>query len=252
MFFDRIAIEKKAQEIRKSQGIDGFGVPDIFSLIQALGYYWVRYPFGQKTLCGCAYLYQGERVIVTNSFEILAREFFTAAHELGHAIYDLSYGGTSLLVDATLNDEETRNELEQRANQFAAELLLPRLKVDQFLRQVLQKKGKDLNAYDIVRIQVEFKVSYEAALNRLHSLLHISEEQREKLKIVRDMSSSRELFRAMGADDSLLDPWNQISVSPHFLQWVNDNYQAGLIPYESLKRAYTLIGAEGSLPSNEC
>jgi len=249
MAFDRIEVEKKALEIRKSQGIEGFAVPNIFSLIQGCGFYWIRYPFGPNTLCGCAYLYQGERVIVTNSSEILAREFFTAAHELAHALYDLHPEDSPLLVDITMNEEAVQSEREMRAYQFAADLLLPRIKVDEYLRQILRKKGKDLNVFDVVRIQVEFKVSYEAVLVRLHFLGHISKDQRERLKSQRDIYSSRLLFNVMGVDDSLLKPWNQISVSPQFLQWVNDNYQAGVIPYESLKQAYTLIGAEGSFPS---
>ena len=248
MVFNKIKVERKALMIRKSQGIEGFGVPDIFSLIQSQGIYWIRYPLGPNTFCGCALLYQEEPVIVTNSSEILAREFFTAAHELAHVLYDLYQEETPFIVDTALEEGAIQDEREKRAYQFAAELLLPRTKVDEYLRKALRKSGKDLNAFDVVRIQTEFKVSYEAVLVRLHFLGYISKNQRERLKSEQDTRTSRALFSEIGVDDSLLRPWGQIGVSPQFLQWANDNYRAGLIPYESLKRAYALVGAEDSLP----
>lgn len=37
---------------------------------------------------GFATVFEGKKVIVSNSSEILSREIFTIAHELGHIVYD--------------------------------------------------------------------------------------------------------------------------------------------------------------------
>jgi len=39
-------------------------------------------------LLGFSTIFEGKKIIVSNSSEILSRENFTIAHELGHVVYD--------------------------------------------------------------------------------------------------------------------------------------------------------------------
>jgi aryl-phospho-beta-D-glucosidase BglC (GH1 family) len=60
-------IEKKAMEIRQENNIQTYGIKDIFSLIEQKGIHHIRYPFGKDVLLGFATVYEGKRVIVSNS-----------------------------------------------------------------------------------------------------------------------------------------------------------------------------------------
>lgn len=240
MAFNESQIEWDARDIRKRQGIEG-SIPDIFNLILNENYYWMRYPFGRNTLCGCAILFEDTPVIVTNSSEIRAREYFTAAHELAHVRYDLQSDISGVIVDNEIQNEPGKDDSEKRANSFAANLLLPKEDIFLFIRRSLRKSEKELTAWDIVRIQIAFKTSYDSILYRLKEVRAITEAKRLNLKETQTQFTSDKLFATLGEDPSLIQPFDQIQVPPQFLQWVRENYELERIPFEGLKRAFDLI-----------
>ncbi len=245
MAFEEDQIKWDAVDIRKRQGIGFGGVPDIFDLIlREKNCYWIRYPFGKNTLCGCAILFDETPVIVTNSSEIRAREYFTAAHELGHVRYDLPSETSGVIIDNDIHDERAKGESERRANRFAVYLLLPEEDVSVFIKRSLRKSGKDLTAWDVIRTQITFKASYDAVLYRLKELHIINETKRLELKEKQTLLTSEKLFTTLGEDIHLIQPFDQIQVPPQFLQWVRENYELNRVPYEGVKRAFDLIGID--------
>jgi Zn-dependent peptidase ImmA (M78 family) len=238
--FDERQTEWDARDIRKRQGIEG-SIPDIFNLILNENCYWIRHPFGKNTLCGCAILFENTPVIVTNSSEIRAREYFTAAHELAHVRYDLQSGISGVIVDKEIQIESVKGDSEKRANRFAANLLLPKEDIVLFIRRSLRKNGKELTAWDIVRIQIAFKASYDFILYRLKEVRAINEAKRLNLKEIQTQVTSDKLFATLGEDPNLIRPFDQIRVPPQFLQWARENYELNRIPYEGLKHAFDLI-----------
>lgn len=84
MRFDKDTVSLDAKRLRKQYDIDGNGISDIFSFVNQQNIELIRYPFGKNTIMGFATIYDDKKIIVSNSSEILSREIYTVAHELGH------------------------------------------------------------------------------------------------------------------------------------------------------------------------
>ncbi len=97
-------------------------------------------------------------VVGINIDRPITRQRYTAAHELCHHLKDRS-------IPATLCPIGSRATIERYAEQFAAELLMPR---EELLRQVEQyARDGHVNFDDVLRIAVYFGVSFEACLYQL-------------------------------------------------------------------------------------
>ena len=244
MNFDKILIEKEADNTRKKIGVDGYGIKDIFAGINYLGIDQIRYPFGKDVLLGFAKVHKGKRIIVSNSSEILAREIYTVAHELGHIIYDFSEGKTGIKTDS---DFEQSSISEKRAFYFADCFLMPKWKILEYIERELKKKTSELCAFDIVRIQKEFNVSYSAIVYRLLNLRLITRSQKERLLAEQQANTSAKLFNLLALDDSLLRPTEVIKIPDNYLEYVISNYENDLIPFSSLQKALGLIEKDAKL-----
>ena len=102
--------------------------------------------------------------IIVNSKDHVFRQRFTVAHEIGH--YILGHGPSDRNVQRKYTDEELNNEI--RANQFAAELLVPEYKV----KELWQKNNYDINdiEYIVEDMVIFFAVSTSVIQNRLINL----------------------------------------------------------------------------------
>ena len=101
MRFDRAEIALEAKHLRRAYGIESNGILDIFSFINEQGIDLIRYPFGKNKILGFSTFYEGKKIIVSNSSEILSREIYTVAHELGHILYDFTEDYGKIKVDRT-------------------------------------------------------------------------------------------------------------------------------------------------------
>lgn len=138
--------------------------------------------------------------ILINSLHSDQRKLFSLAHEYSHLLLDRQQGGNISRLD---NREEN---MEIRANSFAAAFLMPANGIREFLsgvgkprdiptlQEVYDEEGNAVRAqrrgpaqpmglqfYDVVHLAFYFGVSYEAALWRLKALQVISKEDRENL-----------------------------------------------------------------------
>jgi Zn-dependent peptidase ImmA (M78 family) len=243
---NRIDIEKKALSIRHEQNIQSCGITDIFELIEQMEIDLIRYPFGKDILCGFSAIFKDKKVIVTNSSEILAREIFTAAHELAHLLYDFDLDNDDVKVDLDLT--ATRESIpEKRADFFAACFLMPGELLRQFIIYKLDKPDfSQLNGLDIVRIQVEFNVSYTAVIERLKGIKAINYEKPTFLYEEQTRYSSGTLFKMLNEEEKLLKPAELIKVPARYLEYAISNYNNNFIPYSSLSKALDLIGIDAS------
>ena len=71
---DTTEIEDKALKVRQEHNVQTYGIKDIFSLIEQRGIHLIRYPFGKETVLGFSTVFEGKKIIVSNSSEILSRE----------------------------------------------------------------------------------------------------------------------------------------------------------------------------------
>jgi Zn-dependent peptidase ImmA (M78 family) len=122
----------------------------------------------------------GERIIYTNSSQILARENFSIAHELGHHKLHLTPQGITVIRD---NDFKDRDDNETEANYFAACLLMPKDMVEKFIRlEMAEKPFEEWTGLDVASIQTAFGVSYDMALLRLKLIFHIKKSVSDYLE----------------------------------------------------------------------
>jgi len=248
MKINKMAIEKCAIEER--QNVQTYGIKDIFSLILQKNIILVRYPFGKDKLLGFSTFFEGKKIIVSNSSEILSREIFTIAHEMGHIIFDFDDKLSSVKIDHEIEDS-SENISEARAFYFANCFLMPEEELRKFIKYELKKTHEELNALDIVRMQLEFQVSYAALVVRLYNLEFINYTHKSRLFDRRNQITSKALFAKLDVDQRLLKSTDVIEVPPSYLEYVTSNYDNGYIPYSSLEKALSLIGMDASIFEKE-
>jgi len=237
-------------EIRQENNIQTYGIKDIFSLIEQKGINHIRYPFGKDVLLGFATVYEGKRVIVSNSSEILSREIFTIAHELGHIVFDFEDLNQGLKID--LDIEEIKEDIcEERAFYFANCFLMPENKIEDYIKYELKKEKEELSALDIVRIQIEFNVSYNAVVKRLKDINFITETHMYSLFNEKNVLKSNALFEILNADKKLLRSTEVISVPAKYLEYVTSNYNNDYIPYSSIEKALGLLNKDAEVFKKE-
>lgn len=113
-------------------------------------------------------------VIGVNESDVDSRKRFTIAHEIGHFVM---HPGNELHIDRKFkvnfrdkNSSLANNIEEMEANAFAAALLMPEKKINQFVNQKLTQ-GIDIEDSDELQsIADKFKVSKQALLIRLSKL----------------------------------------------------------------------------------
>lgn len=248
MKLDNKEIEKRAIEERNF--IQSYGIKDIFSLIAQKDIHLIRYPFGKNKLLGFSTFFEGKKIIVSNSSEILSREIFTIAHELGHVIYDIKDNYNNIKIDINTDDYDS-DLSESRAFYFANCLLMPEEELRKYIKFELDKTHKEINALDIVRMQLEFQVSYSALVKRLYELRFIDTSHKNRLFDNRIKLTSQALFEKLDADKRLLTATNTIEIPPSYLEYVTSNYENKYIPFSSLENALSLIGMDASIFSQE-
>lgn len=243
-------IENRAIKIRQEYNVQTYGIKNIFSLIEQRDIHLIRYPFGKGTMLGFSTIFEGNEVIVSNSSEILSKEIYTIAHEFGHIIYDFEDKNQNIKIDIDI-DNIDENISESRAFYFANCFLMPEEELLKFIKYELEKKTSSLNATDIVRMQIEFQVSYAALVKRLYDLELIDYYKKSELFNSRNYITSRYLFKMINADDKLLYPSEVIKVPSQYLEYVISNYENNYIPYSSLERALALLGVDAKIFKKE-
>lgn len=133
----------------------------------------VRFSPFDEELSGMVYIKDGVPIIGVNSLHHPNRQRFTIAHELGHLELHRQMITSSVHVDknfpAPMRDPKSATGTEQieiQANQFAAELLMPRTLIDQALA------GKQFDIDDdgpIEELAKKFRVSKQALEYRIRN-----------------------------------------------------------------------------------
>lgn len=239
-------IEKHALELRNKYNLNGYGIENIFSLVEKMDIFLIRYPLGQNSICGFCTIYEGKKIIVSNTDEILAREIFTIAHEIGHFEFDIDKYSNEIKIDKNIEDDKS-DKIEERANLFAAAFLMPKSKLIDYIDYELTNSSDDLNSLDIVKMQNEFNVSYSALVCRLYDIGLISTTHKNKLFEERKEQTSRVLFDIIQADKKLLYPSKKIIVPQVYREFAVSNYQNGYITFEKMKEALMLINVDEML-----
>jgi len=112
--------------------------------------------------------------VVNSHDQFLARQRFTAAHELAHYLFDSARFSHN--IDATIS--ERREPVEQRANSFAIHFLLPAAAArDRFQSGTLDLADDE----SLVSFAMEYGVSIQSLAWHLRNVLGVSEADRKRM-----------------------------------------------------------------------
>lgn len=151
---------------------------------------------GEQGLAGMYQSREGVPVILVNSSVHPVRARFTLAHELGH--HRLGHGAA---VDRIV-DPGSRDRREVDANQFAAELLMPRAGIERWL----DAAGPRTDLETLVRLANDYGVSCEVALHRLERIDRLAPGAGQELAARIEAGEHRDLAWDLGLpelDDTL-------------------------------------------------
>lgn len=159
------AVLEKAQAILKMFAITEPPV-DVKWIAKQLGFLVVDYKFAEDT-SAVLFIHKGTKAIGVNRAHAPVRQRFSVAHELGHYLgghedFTEHGEGEKIQVDGHFDPTDPQQRLEQEANQFAAELLMP----EQIVKRELAKMGT-LDAPALAR---KFQVSEQAMWIQLIAL----------------------------------------------------------------------------------
>lgn len=135
MLTDRANFKKAQQTALELLDQFGYTVPPVFvvDIAHALGIrvYFSEFDISNNQISG--FFYHVENAIYVNKDEFPPRQLFTIAHELGHKLLHEDYLKSSrykFLMRS--NMWNSSDPIEQEANAFAANLLVPKYMLDEY------------------------------------------------------------------------------------------------------------------------
>ena len=163
---EEITPERVAQKVRSLFGIEKGPINNIISVVQKMGIiiHFFEPPFSIK-IDGVSFITKkGIPVILVNKNASNSRTVFNVCHELGHLIMHYKY----MVSD--------RRDVEDEANRFASEFLMPVESIKSFLYRLDAPKLYGLKNY--------WKVSIKSLIYRARYLGCISDSQNRRLMML--------------------------------------------------------------------
>lgn len=161
-----------ANKILKAYYIEKMPVP-IVQLAKKLCFSVFQQEFDKDNISGIIAIdpelrekFGNDKIITVNTKDNLGHQRFTIAHELAHYLFDFDENSSTQYYNA-YDTTGSDNEIEERANFFAANLLMPR---DEFVEKYNEYNGV-FTLYDIVlKLSDDFQVSASAIKKRIEEL----------------------------------------------------------------------------------
>lgn len=217
-----------ADELRLALGLGNDPIKDLWVLIRDQAIDLAFHPFGPDGPDG-AYRFDGrDAIIVVNSDKTpLARQRYTAAHELGHHLLHREDGKPLQAADANI-EGSTTEIVEKEANAFAGYFLAP---TEAMRRAFPGKATEDISVEDIVDLAHQFGTTYRTTIYRLHNSERFFAPVRDRL--LNDGAGEIEFLRSLkGYDREDMPPGT--ALPPHYVLSLARMHAAGTIDDERL------------------
>lgn len=163
---EAITPERVAQKIRSLFGIEKGPIRNIINVIQRMGIiiHYIEPPFSIK-IDGVSFITKkGIPVILVNKNASNSRTVFNVCHELGHLIMHYKY----MVSD--------KRDVEDEANRFASEFLMPAESIKSYLYR--------LDAPKLCGLKTNWRVSIKSLIYRAKFLGCITETQNRRLMML--------------------------------------------------------------------
>jgi Zn-dependent peptidase ImmA (M78 family) len=178
----------QAERVRLGLGDRGPIADLVRTLEEQAGVFVALMQLGLEGLAGVYQVREEVPIVLLNSSDHPVRQRFTLAHEYGH--HCMRHGAA---VDRRI-DLASKDRQEVEANQFAAELLLPRIGVEWWLQN---HDDPALDLETLVRLAAFYGVSCQVALYRLANWGRIKASARRTLQDRIDGGEHRALARRL-------------------------------------------------------
>jgi len=140
---------------------------DVVKLANRFGIKVYEYPFGDGVSGAVRKKENGEVSIYISDQDSVARQRFSVAHELAHAVLHKDLVDSHKIIKRSKNDFSSK-ELE--ANKLAEEILMPEKSISRFIKEEKLEKNAQIDSSIIQKIAESFKVSTMVAIIRLRNL----------------------------------------------------------------------------------
>lgn len=213
---------------------------DIFRLIDDLeDVDLLIFPIEDDELCGFLCEYKGQIFIYINSFLSYEKQIFAAGHELYHY---LEKHNRELLHLKTLEEDNVDN-IDNKANLFAALLLVPEESLMKELSLLNVKSGKDIDVLKVIKLMDTFAVPFKTIILRLYEIDILSEDEAKRWLTVPDRDSEEGILKQI-KKHKIAERWQkrtrQIKYSNlKFL--IIDNDELELLPRQKIEKDLAFI-----------
>jgi len=154
-----------ARRLRERYNLRDKPIGDLRALLDNAGVRVFEVPIPNDELSGFSFWHEkyGPCILV-NAKDVKGRRNFTLAHELAHLLY--SHGSSACYIPSDISD--VRERIERKANQFAAELLLPETGVVHDLKK--RNLSRKPSEKQLRQMSIKWGVSIQALGYRLEGL----------------------------------------------------------------------------------
>ena len=213
---------------------------DIFRIIEEIeDVDLLIFPVEDDELCGFICEYKGQVFIYINSYLPYEKQIFAAGHELYHF---LKKHNKELLCLKTL-EENNKSNMENKANLFAAILLVPEESLKKELSLLKVKSGDDLDVLNVIKLMDIFAVPFKTIILRLYEIEILNEREAEKWLAVSDRDTDKGILKQI-KKHKIAERWQkrtrEIKYSNlRFL--VMDNDELELLPRQKIEKDLAII-----------
>lgn len=251
-------IEEIKDLARKQRLVLGYGedtsiANDLQTVLEKEGITLIQYPIpsGNKKerpqLSAMLYCSDPFNYVCVNTADYYDKQVFAIAHELYH--YYTKIGSRSCWQESNADDD-----VEIKANRFAAEFLLPesalkRRVVDEFSSYSLQNIQIQTVLRFIARLHCTWHLPYQSLVKRLREIDAITESQYQELYAIEERNSESAYYRiGRSTCDEIFTKLNTITnavgTSAHAIETIVRNFEHNLIDEQAFSDTLKLFNKD--------
>lgn len=170
-----------ANELRLSRELGIEPIADLWQLIRDTDLVDLAFSPFQADGPDGVYHWNGESalIVINGDKEPLARQRFTAAHELGHHLLHRESGRSLIIAEGDLQAPSPEKSTEEReADAFAGHLLAP---TEAMLRAFAGRPRSEISAEEVVDLAHRFGTTFRVTVYRLHNSGRIAAADRDRI-----------------------------------------------------------------------